>query len=103
MNDLKANQEATDWRGDIIPGCYFLRFITNVEAAVFGEVVGTCNDPDFRLTNSYSQHKTAQGLGKTHMTSVVMLLSREQFDVARQLGWPSDEVGLEKVLFVPSN
>ena len=104
MKDLESNQETSnDWRGDIIPGCYFLRFETKAEAAVFGEVIGTCKDPDFRLTKSHSQLKAAQGLGKTHLSSVTMLLSREQFDVARRLGWPSDEVGLEKILFVPPN
>lgn len=103
MKELEGVQDPVNWKDDIIPGCYFLRFITKAEAAVYGVVIAESTDPAFRLTKSYSRHQEAQGLGRTPVASVTMLLSREQFEIARSLGWPADEHGLRKVLLVPAN
>lgn len=39
----------------------------------------------------------------TPLKTISMLLSQEQFDLARRLDWPTDEAGLTRVFEVPSS
>ena len=94
---------SADWRQDIIPGCYYIRFNSNAEAVVYGQIIAKSGQPGFWLTQSYSRDKASDGLGKTHSSAMTMLLSREQFDAARKGVWPCHPSGIQNILTLPSN
>jgi hypothetical protein len=98
---MDKNFDDHDWRDQVVPGCYFLKFDTATGDAIYGQVVLPSKQPGYLLTKAFSRN--GQGLRKTHVSTMVTLLSKEQFDEARQLGWPVDEDGLGRVLFLPPN
>ncbi len=92
----------SSWKDEVIPGCCFLRF-TKSGLAVYGEIVSHTPTPGLFQTRSFIRSLTHPYESDTHVTSMVVLLSGEQIEEARRLDWPSDEDGLNKILFLPAN
>lgn len=100
------------WKKEVIPGCFFVWFIEHLQLTVYGEVLANRGDLSKALEAAgYCRVRCyAATFGPAPRTTTMkvndmtMLLSREQFDEARRLGWPhEDEEHLRFIFSVPPN
>jgi hypothetical protein len=95
-------EDPKDWQLHVSPGCFFVRFIPEEDRTLFGEVL-TKESRFFRHVREHSRECPEGAPDDIHVSSIAMLLSKEQFEKARQLGWPGDQKGLLKIFHLPSN
>jgi hypothetical protein len=95
-----------DWKAEVIPGCFFVWFIREFDVTVYGEILDSKEgviSEGFRCVLAHSEGFPAGKETVMPIAAMEMLLSREQFDTARRMGWPGDEAGLNRVFGIPSN
>lgn len=110
----EADANTEEWQRGIIPGHCFVRIVDcyGEPLAIYGEVIESPYEEDrelykephmagYRLSRCFSSMCPEGELGDTHISTMIALLSREQFEKARAAGWPSDKPGLAEVLRVP--
>lgn len=99
-------EDPKDWQLHVTPGCFFVRFVPEHDQTLFGEVLARGEGKTgkfFRHVREHSREHPEGAHEDIHVSSIAMLLSKEQFEKARQLGWPGDQKGLLKIFHLPSN
>jgi hypothetical protein len=97
--------EDASWKNNVIPGCYVIWFIPRADLTVFCEVLpsGPALPINRRAVWAYTRRIPQGRLTTMDTAEMAMLLSREQFDAARRLGWPGNEYGLNHIFNIPAN
>jgi hypothetical protein len=100
-----ADSQVQPWQAEMKVGDYFVRLIPMEDGivAVYGEVLKPDYDEDeepnfydqphmkhVRFTRCFSMMCPGGELGDTHVASIGRKLSKTQFNLAAQWGWPSD-------------
>lgn len=99
-----ADSHVEAWQAALKPGDFFVRLIPESEGivAVYGEVLdpeaesdpeSIYNEPHMkhiRFTQCFSMLCPSGELGDTHVASMGRKLSKTQFNLAAEMGWPSD-------------
>jgi hypothetical protein len=124
MNNDSQEADAfmAPWQRDITPNMYFLKYMPEMKVCIYGKVldpadVSEVEDEDeredilsdaeiysephmkgYRFTECYSELVPDGELGDTHVSTMTMLLSKEQFNLAMSLKWPSAPEGIRKIL-----
>lgn len=99
-----AELQESDWRAQLIPGCLFVSILPQHHLCVYSEVLpGKTPGPEFVKTRSFCNRPPFHQTAFMHVSTVSMLLSKEQWDVARMDGWPSDDAGVQKILAISPN
>jgi len=123
----EADALAAPWQRDIAPGMYFLKYMPEMKLCIYGKVldpadVSEVEDEEeredlieeaaiyqephmkgYRFTECYSEMIPHGELGDTHVSMMTMLLSKEQFDLAMSLKWPSNPGEIRKILGIKSS
>lgn len=102
----KTATDHTSWQKEICPGCYFVWFAPTRRLAIFAKVLPTSPEvvrQGRRYAQNFANEFPLGRTGSVPVSDACMLLSHEQFEKARSLGWPSDEPTLMKVLDTPAN
>ena len=95
-----CNLDVRNWRTEVIPGCCFIQFLAS-GTAIYGEVLQGSSEKGYFRTHSYSRLFLEGYEARTHELDFAMLLSREQFEEARRLGWPSRQGGVQSIFLLP--
>ena len=118
LEDLNANREAADARvgpeaNQYKPGGYYLRYLASYSVFIYGEIYdpieedrklgaseeeleylrGVYAQPhmqNYRATRSYSVMCEEGEHGDVHVSTMLMPLTKEEFERARELGWPNE-------------
>lgn len=106
MEEIRRRTEAADsrvepWQAEIKPGDFFLE--QHGEITIYGEVIESPYEEDremyrkphmkhFRLTRCFSVACPEGEMGDKHVSAIMMLLSKDQFEQARKMGWPDARV-----------
>jgi len=102
-NTEQVSKDRGGWKNDIIPGCCFLMYLSN-GVAVYGEVLRLDDEkPGFFYARCFTSHFPEGYQGRIHGVDVALLLSKEQLDEARRRSWPSAELSVRSILFMPPN
>lgn len=100
----QAELHEDDWRMQLIPGCLFMSILPQHRLCVYSEVLpGKTPGADYVKTRSFCNRPPFQQTAFMHVSTVSMLLSKEQWDVARMDGWPSDDACVQKILAISPN
>ena len=94
------------WKDELCEHCRVLWFTGPHKLSVYAVVRSTPADllaRGYRHITAYSSKNPFGRDATMPVLSAAMPLSKEQHDLARQLGWPNDEVGLMRIFGVPSN
>lgn len=88
----------------MIPACYFLQYVEEIDLTIYGEVIGMCTDnAGVRYTRVFSKLFPHGTYTETPIDKFQVLLSQEQFEIAKKLEWPGDTDGRLAVLDRPGN
>lgn len=118
LEDLHKNREAADARVGVEalqykPGGYYLRYIDTLQVFVYGEIYDPVEEDKklgaeeeeleylrgvyaqehmqhYRATRSYSVMCEEGEHGDVHVSTMMMPLTKEEFERAKKLGWPND-------------
>jgi hypothetical protein len=101
-----ADQEVVDWQKEMKDGDHFVRFSGGL--VIYGEIVPLTYEEDrelyrmphmknVRFSECYSYMCPEGEPGGIHVSSMTLPISREQFEAAKDAGWPTH---LEKLYFL---
>jgi hypothetical protein len=82
------------------PGAFFVRLEDTLGVTIYGEVLepqyeedremfGAPSMKNVRLSRCYSKLEPDGEIGNTHIATMATFLTKEQFDIARELAWPN--------------
>lgn len=100
MSTPRTNILLTDWKYAVTPGLYFLA--VEPDLAVYGKVL-QLHQEGYIWAVCFNRLCTSGEESKLHRSELTIPLSVSQFSVARNLGWPSHEEGLTRILTLPSD
>jgi hypothetical protein len=105
-----ADSHVEPWQTELKPGDHFVRLINEGGIfAIYGEIIEPEFDEDeenfylephmahYRFSRCFSVMCPQGELGDTHVSTIGQKLSPTQFNLAREMGWPSD-VRLRKIM-----
>jgi hypothetical protein len=113
MDDARqaADSRVLSWQSKVKPGDYYLRFLPDEGLIVYGEIKDRLEgaEPDeleylkeldsqphmrnYRFGRHYSAACEDGELGDVHVSSIGMLLTRKEFERAREKHWPIEGPG----------
>ena len=97
------SKEHADWRNEIMPGCFFVRYLEEQDLVLYGQVLPFIQPCDGCVPTLCHSSKTYPQQVMTPLKSMSMMLSVEQFTLARERNWPSTQNGLSQVFDLASN
>jgi len=106
-----ADSHVKPWQTELKPGDHFVRLINEGGIfAIYGEIIEPEFDDDeendylklthmshYRFCRCFSVQCPQGELGDTHVSTIGKKLSPTQFNLAKEMGWPSD-TRLRKIL-----
>lgn len=97
---VKPNLPLLDWKAAVVPDLRFLSM--EPKLAVYGKILRVQSD-GYLWAWCYTHLHTSGEESKLHRSELAIPLSIEQFQIARRLGWPSNEAGITRILSLPPN
>ena len=107
----EADKHVKPWQAALGPGDFFLRIADcgGEPVVIYGEIFESEYEEDreahrdpamknYRLSRCASEVCPEPEIGDVHVASIVRQISKDEFDRARKLGWPSSMSGLKSVL-----
>jgi len=104
MNRLILDDDR--WPVEMVPGCHFVWFIEGHGTTLYSRVLQTplkLTRPGHLLTVTFTALYPAGQRRFVRCKDACMLLSGEQFELARRLQWPQNEGGLRQIFDVQAN
>lgn len=86
-----------------MPGCYFVRFLPDQNLVLWGQILPFSQPLNGCVPTICHSDRTYPQQAMTPLDSMALMLSVEQFNLARDLGWPSTKWGTSQVFNLAPN